>query len=612
MDSGYAEMIHQVDVLEYRINQYYRQAERELQEKIEKYYKDFDRLDQKKRELVNSGKLSEADYKTWRHNKIMTGKVWEQRKDVISRDLYNTNYKARNMVYDELPDIYASAHNFATYQIENGAHVDTSYTLYNKEAVERLIADDPDLLPYQKLNMAKDVSWNKRNLQAVMIQGVLQGESIPHLAKRLSKTVVQKNRACAIRNARTMATSVYNGGKMDAFKRAQALGVDLKVRWRATFDDRTRDSHRRLDGEVVEVGQPFSNGLTFPCDMSFLNNLKSGGSEKVINFSKGCRETYNCRCTIQGVVKGLEPRAEKYRVGKIHGLTYEDWKKGKNVPQIRPKAQPKHPMPKKEPVKPVEPKKTITETVKEMFTPDTPSKNYQILKAFIDANKTKIAYLPVKELKEKLSFDKIVERIAGGDDTSGSCSSLTYAYIANKMGYDVLDFRNGGSRKFFSRVMHTDRINQLDGIKREVYKVHDSAKRTAEKLTELDLPHDKEYRLSVGRHAAIIRNTENGYEYLELQSGVKNGWHSFLKEDVYEWKRDENKKYYLTIKEQKDCTMERALEKRFGCYSYESMFGGDMELTEVDSYYNTEFIDLMGYINTKENKQRKSIYGHER
>lgn len=328
MDSGYAEMIHEVDVLEYRINQYYRQAERELQEKIEKYYKDFDRLDQKKKELVNSGKLSEADYKTWRHNKIMTGKVWEQRKDVISRDLYNTNYKARNMVYDELPDIYASAHNFATYQIENGAHVDTSYTLYNKEAVERLIADNPDMIPYQEINKKKDISWNKKNLQAVMIQGVLQGESIPHLAKRLSKTVVQKNRACAIRNARTMATSVYNGGKMDAFKRAKALGIDMKVRWRATFDDRTRDSHRRLDGEVVEVGQPFSNGLTFPCDMSFLNNLKSGGSEKVINFSKGCRETYNCRCTIQGVVKGLEPRAIKYRSDKAVGIPYEEWKKG--------------------------------------------------------------------------------------------------------------------------------------------------------------------------------------------------------------------------------------------------------------------------------------------
>lgn len=331
MDSGYAEMMHEVDVIEYRINKHYRQAEKELQEKINKFYKDFDRLDQKKRELVNSGKMTEAEYKTWRQNKIMAGKVWEQRKDVISRDLYNANYKARNMVYDELPDVYASAHNFATYQIENGAHIDTSYTLYNREAVERLIADNPDMIPYQEINKAKDISWNKKNLQAVMIQGVLQGESIPHLAKRLSKTVVQKNRACAIRNARTMATSVYNSGKMDAFKRAEALGVDLKVRWRATFDDRTRDSHRRLDGEEVQVGQPFSNGLTFPCDMDWLRAARYGisKSEKVINiFKEKCAETYNCRCTIQGVVKGLEPRAIKYRSNKAVGIPYEEWKKG--------------------------------------------------------------------------------------------------------------------------------------------------------------------------------------------------------------------------------------------------------------------------------------------
>ena len=257
-------------------------------------------------------------------------------------------------------------------------------------------------------------------------------------------------------------------------------------------------------------------------------------------------------------------------------------------------------------------KKETTATIKQMIIPKTPSNEYQTLKSLIGANKTKIAYLPVEKLQKKLSFDEIVDRIAGGDDTSGSCSSLTYAYISNKMGYDVLDFRNGGSRKFFSLARNTDIINTLEGIERKTYKVGDSAKLTAEKLTELDLPHGKEYRLGVGRHAAIIRNTENGYEYLELQSGVKNGWHSFTKKDEYSWKRDDKGKSYLTITDTKDCTMEYTLSKRFGCTSYERMFGGDMELTEVDSYYNSEFIDLMGYINTKENKQRKSIYGHER
>ena len=149
-----------------------------------------------------------------------------------------------------------------------------------------------------------------------------------------------------------MATSAYNGGKMDAFKRAKALGIDMKVRWRATFDNRTRDSHRALDGETVEVGQAFSNGLTFPCDMSFLNNLKSGGNEKVINFSKGCRETYNCRCTIQGVSGRLESRAIKYRSNAAVGISYEDWKKGhKYADDVRAgKIKPYEP-PKPEPPK---------------------------------------------------------------------------------------------------------------------------------------------------------------------------------------------------------------------------------------------------------------------
>ena len=605
MDSGYAEMMHEIDVLEYRLNQHYRQAEKELQEKINKFYKDFDRLDQKKREQVAKGEITDAEYKTWRQNKIMSGKVWEQRKDVISRDLYNTNYMARNMVYDELPDVYASAHNFATYQVESGAHVDTSYVLYNRESVERLIADNPDLLPYQKINYALDTSWNKKNLQSVMIQGILQGESIPHLAKRLSKTVTQKNRAAAIRNARTMATSAYNGGKMDAFKRAKALGIDMKVRWRATFDNRTRDSHRALDGETVEVGQAFSNGLTFPCDMSFLNNLKNGG-EKVINFSKGCRETYNCRCTIQGVSGRLESRAIKYRSNAAVGISYEDWKKGhKYADDVRAGK-----------IKPYEPPKPPVKAVNDMIT-HKKGEHSAVYDLFEKArnnraiNKGKIAHNPVKALKEKLSFDKIVERVGGGDDTQGSCSSLAYAYIANKMGYDVLDFRGGSSRKFFSYDVITKIVNQLEGVKTQIFKVRNEVTETAETLRKLNLPLDKEYRLSVGRHAAIIRNTKDGYEYLELQSAVKNGWHSFELKDKYHYDYDRETKQLKITVEQTPATMEEVLEDRFGCYRG-SFLVRDMELTEVDSYNNDEFLDIMGYINTKENKQHKSVNGHER
>ena len=325
MDNGLAETQFIEKQMEYRIKQHYGQAQKELEEKVKKYYKDFVRLDEKKLQEVNEGKLSMDDYKKWRQAKVMSGKVWEQRKEAIATDLHNANDIAQSMIYGYLPEVYAANHNFATYQIEQKAEIDTSYVLYNREAVEKLIAEQPDLIPYQRINEKLDKSWNKKNIQAVMLQGILQGESIPHLAKRLSKTVVQKDKNAAIRNARTMTTAVQNSAKYDAMERAASLGVNIRTQWKAVLDDRTRDRHRELDGMTVDLGEEFPNGLRYPVDlvrhMTEISALSAEG--KAI-----CAETYNCRCNIKPLIEGLQPRAEKYRSTEAIGIPYEEWKKG--------------------------------------------------------------------------------------------------------------------------------------------------------------------------------------------------------------------------------------------------------------------------------------------
>ena len=112
------------------------------------------------------------------------------------------------------------------------------------------------------------------------------------------------------------------------------------------------------------------------------------------------------------------------------------------------------------------------------------------------------------------------------------------------------------------------------------------------------LEYNKEYYLAVGKHAAIIRNTEHGAEYLELQSGIQNGWMPF---DRYG-------------------SMSNTLAKRFGCRKTVDnlMLGGGttmvfekpVVLMEVDSFKgNSEFSELLGYINTATGKQRKGAAG---
>ena len=53
-------------------------------------------------------------------------------------------------------------------------------------------------------------------------------------------------------------------------------------------------------------------------------------------------------------------------------------------------------------------------------------------------------------LNNNITEEEIIQKISGGDETRGSCSSLALTYIGNKNGLNVLDFRGGESQRFFS------------------------------------------------------------------------------------------------------------------------------------------------------------------
>lgn len=188
----------------------------------------------------------------------------------------------------------------------------------------------------------------------------------------------------------------------------------------------------------------------------------------------------------------------------------------------------------------------------------------------------------VQKHAKALTEDEIIAALAGGDMTQGSCASLGLAYMGQKGGLDVLDFRDGSSRNFFSTRFNLDEISRLPGVTtiREVARSSTTAGNRLLKKVE----DGKEYYLVCGRHAAIVRKAEDGaLQYLELQSARYSGWHNF----------DGNPRY--------------TLKTRFGeCSGY------DVEsfMIEVDSFKDSDDLrQLLGYINTSENAQRKGGHG---
>lgn len=310
--------------LEKRINKEYLKTMEELEEKTADYFRRFEIKDKKWRLWVKQGVKTEKEYQEWRLGQMCVGDRWEEMKQKIADEYHNANNMAKKIAYDASKEVYAENHNYGTYEVEKQAKVDTSYTLYDESTIERILRDDPDVLPQpgkkvtSRIAAELDERWNKQLVQSAIIQGILQGESIPKLATRLADSVGDKNRKAAIRNARTMMTGAQNAGRVDSYKRAQRMGIDLQQEWVATLDGRTRHEHRLLDGQRVNVGQPFEvEGMTirFPGDPQ-----------------AAPRMIYNCRCTLISQLKGFEIDTQKYRQDPdLGGMTYNEWKHAKQA-----------------------------------------------------------------------------------------------------------------------------------------------------------------------------------------------------------------------------------------------------------------------------------------
>lgn len=207
---------------------------------------------------------------------------------------------------------------------------------------------------------------------------------------------------------------------------------------------------------------------------------------------------------------------------------------------------------------------------------------------FIDlCDKRGIVYNRVTDRTEKLSEEQIINLLGGGDKTSGSCASVGLAYIGQKNGWNVLDFRGGESQDVFSdyATIHYV-IPELPNLK--VIKETARAQATAGNKLLKQVEKNKEYYFACGQHAAIVRKTANDkLQYLELQADgkwIKNGWTDF----------NGNPRYTLA--------------NRFDA----TKSGNDYEavMIEVSSCKGSEELrEILGYINTAENEQKKGNGG---
>lgn len=151
--------------------------------------------------------------------------------------------------------------------------------------------------------------------------GMMQGKTYAEIAGAITRHT-EANYQQAVRIARTEGGRLRSLAKQEALNEAKELGIDLQKRWYSSLDNRTRSSHRLLDGQTVEIDEDFVSP-------------ESGAKGPMPRMLGRASEDIGCRCTTVNIVDGIAPESRYAKNDDGHGYekveykSYGEWQKSR-------------------------------------------------------------------------------------------------------------------------------------------------------------------------------------------------------------------------------------------------------------------------------------------
>lgn len=290
----------------------YNQALKDINDKIKLFQADIDLLDEAlsqdglddaTRALLQSQKRSKVYQQTYqRALKSQIGGIL----DKMQGDNYATIDKYLNGCYET--GYIGTLYDIAGQGIPIIAPIDQA-------AVVKAVQLDSKISNGLYSALGMDTKRLKKNITQEISRGIASSLPYSDISRNLKNTsgVPLYN---AKRIVRTESHRIQQQSAEDSRHIAKSKGADIVRMWDASLDGRTRDSHARVDGEIRELDEKFSNGLLYPGD-------PSGSAAEVIN----------CRCVAltrarweldEAELQTLKERAEYFGLDKTEN--FEEYK----------------------------------------------------------------------------------------------------------------------------------------------------------------------------------------------------------------------------------------------------------------------------------------------
>ncbi len=258
--------------------------------------------------MLQSDELTQSRIYQIQYQKALQGQI-----EGILEKLHGDEYST---IQKYLSDSYTNAFIGNMYAL-HGQGVPVLIPIDRKAAVKAVVTDSKLSVPLYA-SLGYDMDKLKKAVREEITRGIAASLPYEQIAQNLaSYTDIPLKRAKTI--VRTEGHRIQQSSTDDARRKAKKAGADLVKQWDASLDGATRPTHRKLDGQIREIDEPFE-----------ANGKKAMYPGKFNDPGEDC----NCRCVAltrarsaldESELATLKERAEFFGLDKTED--FEDFKK---------------------------------------------------------------------------------------------------------------------------------------------------------------------------------------------------------------------------------------------------------------------------------------------
>lgn len=255
---------------------------------------EWDDLDEERRSIIQS--------------KIYQKQFQQQLKAQIEETVKKLNDGQYESIQEYLNDSYTTAAAGSAYDM-HGQGIPLIVPI-DKKVMLKSVELDPKL---SKKLYGSYMEQMKDSIRAEVSRGIATADSYEHIARNISnKTNQGFNKTMRI--VRTEGHRIQVEAAFEQQQKAKKAGADIVKQWDSTLDGKTRPTHRKLDGQLRELDEPF----------------EVGGHKAMYPSGFGrAEEDINCRCALlqrarwaldDDELETLKKRAEYFGLDKTENF----------------------------------------------------------------------------------------------------------------------------------------------------------------------------------------------------------------------------------------------------------------------------------------------------